>query len=461
MVLDLILAFLETIINFIFGLFQRHEKLKTHYQQESKNTSESRKVFEIQHNPVLNFGKFGRRVIEGFKQMKQVRELLGVPKYHSAGYDGRRSTIAILDEGVKPTKWGTGILNLKHDTRQTGAHGNHVYGIINNICPKSTFISYQIVGRGCHGNAIGTALYDCYATNEADVVNMSLACDLEYGKKDKLKYYFGDRYLDIHEIYEKLQSKGIIVVLAAGNSKSGVEFKEKISLLTQKSDSERYVYGKPMPAQTVSTWPIVVSSCTLDGEMSCFNTINKTIKCMSFGDRILSYPYEEGYSAYVQMSGTSMAAPQVTGCIGLLIDYTKATHPEMSKIERATFVRNFFLHSCTVRTPTMLKTIAGVPHELQVINMIVKTGSSAALYKIKAMFKDLVCFTSNSQFTGVDPESITRENCNEIYRKFYGALLHKYGILSVGYGIVKLPDFFPRVVDDMKPQFDLSECYEL
>lgn len=397
----------------------------------------------------------------GFEQMRQIRGLLGLNRYHQAGYTGNGVIIGMIDNGVGRSPWFESSVTRTH--RTSGDHATHVAGIIDNCAPSANIVSYNAFDRGYSDDDLVRSLHQIYTSSEdsqPDIVNISMAADSNYGGIGSFgKHPFGDTLMDLSSIYELFRQKGILLVIASGNMGSVEHLKQCISCLTQESKDCKYTYGEDVPPRMMSDWPIIVSSCTLpadDGHprFSEFNTINKSIHLVSYGEDILSFKDTPTYAPYVEMSGTSMATPQVTGCLAVLIGYLKDAQPGLTKIERAQIVRDYALHKCTIRdVRRMLKTIK-LPREFTAIDAAI-VRSEVPLLPIKRLLEKSEYMTHNPQFTVKVP--ITRHNCVDLYQKFRITMQHKFAILSLGHGILSLPsDTWPYKIteDEHKLPFD-------
>lgn len=130
-------------------------------------------------------------------------------------------------------------------------------------------------------------------------------------------------------VFAKLRRKGIIVCAAAGNDGY--------------SGSERLVYPASLAARTPNVISVINTARGADGKVGKARASNSNpdgcapadypYQISAPGSDILScYPYCDGQqsnNAYVRMSGTSMAAPQVAGLAALML----SAKPEMSPKE--------------------------------------------------------------------------------------------------------------------------------
>ena len=268
--------------------------------------------------------------------MKKIKQLLGVDLYHKKGLKGDDIKIAIIDDGCydhpdikKP------IHHINHQKVFNNGHGTHVLGIIHNICPKAEIFDIPYDNKL---KSLASAIRKAIEL-DVEIINLSQSCDGDYldigndNNKENID--------QLYQLYQILESKGILIVISAGNQHSVNHGYQKMSLLTQDNSRSRFDYHNPIYYQH---WPIVVSSCELPSEnqpikISDFNSINRSIDCISYGDNIWSWSKK----SYLQKSGTSMAVPQVVGCLALLLQST----PKTNKVDMAVSVRKILLDKCT------------------------------------------------------------------------------------------------------------------
>lgn len=237
---------------------------------------------------------------------------------------GRGVRVGIVDTGIDP-------LHLEGDGDLIGAvasmrdftssrrgpvdrigHGTHVAGIIAartengrgvaSVAPETELVVAKALGDDGLGTdySVAHALEHC-ASEGCHVINMSLGA---VAPSDT-----------IHAAIKVAVEAGSIIVCAAGNSAGGVNW----------------------PAAYPET--IAVSSVGRTGALSRFSCFGSEIDCAGPGEEILStYVYRAG--GYAVLSGTSMAAPFVSGCLALRIAHDLARGaPRMKTRSQA---RDFF-----------------------------------------------------------------------------------------------------------------------
>lgn len=193
-------------------------------------------------------------------------------------------------------------------------HGTHVAGTIaavtnNNrgvasVCWNCKIMALNFLGKYGSGTTINGAFTILYAVNNgARVINMSWGA---------AGYY--SQYLD--DVLNYADSKGVVLVAAAGNSSQDARFHS--------------------PANHPKV--ITVSATEYGDRLAGFSNVGTKIDIGAPGENILSlralngryicrYPEYTLTSEYCVLSGTSMAAPHVSGAAALLISKNPALKP--------------------------------------------------------------------------------------------------------------------------------------
>ncbi|WP_309569874.1 S8 family serine peptidase [Deinococcus sp.] len=168
-------------------------------------------------------------------------------------------------------------------------HGTAVAGIILQIAPNAKIQAYRALdpyGIGSLSNV--TAAVNKAVMNGADVINLSLGST--------------SNSVALNTAIAAALAKGVLVVNSSGNSGvEGILYPGKNLGTTQ----------FPMTSGLIS-----VGSVTMDLKKSKFSTYGKNLKITAPGEFILStYPD----SRIVKVSGTSFAAPAVSGALALAL----------------------------------------------------------------------------------------------------------------------------------------------
>ncbi len=162
-------------------------------------------------------------------------------------------------------------------------HGTHVAGIIaDNTLSNVKIKPYKVLNSAGYGSESLIAIaIDLAVAEGADLINMSISSDGEFQTlTDSVNNAF---------------AQGVNVVVAAGNNKK---------------DLNSY-YVSPACVENAFT----VSATTEDDKLAEYSNYNNTIDICAPGNDIKS-SYNNG--GYVKLSGTSMAAPQVTAALAIV-----------------------------------------------------------------------------------------------------------------------------------------------
>ncbi|WP_243292140.1 S8 family peptidase [Bacillus sp. FJAT-47783] len=235
---------------------------------------------------------------------------------------GEGNIIAVIDSGVDKTHPAlknsifdgynftnddNGKPNIYNDYN---GHGTHVAGIISSnnskqgimgIAPKSKLLILKVIDKQGSGN------YNClinainYAINwegpkgeKVNVINMSL------GGTEPNE--------ELHKVIKEARSRGIVLIAAAGNNGDG--------------DSKTFEIVYPGFYEEV----IQVGSIKKNGSPSSFSNTNVNLDFVAPGENIMSTHLN---GKYVKLSGTSMAAPFVSGAVALILNIIDRSNPKL------------------------------------------------------------------------------------------------------------------------------------
>ncbi|MBQ6478932.1 MAG: S8 family serine peptidase [Erysipelotrichaceae bacterium] len=227
---------------------------------------------------------------------------------------GEYITIAVIDEGVNPNheefdekSWGTtSVINIGCGTGYGSGHGNHVAGIIAagagnayggaGVAPEADIISINVFDSsgGAESANIAAAIYEAI-NKRVDIINMSLG-----------NYWFSSVENDA---VQAAYSEGIVVVAAAGNDGTDI-----------------------MNFPAAFDHVIAVAATTKNGTKASYSNYGSWVTIAAPGSDIVSVfsTSESETDTYEIESGTSMAAPVVSGALALYmskvghIDYDEA-----------------------------------------------------------------------------------------------------------------------------------------
>ncbi|MDM5301430.1 serine protease Isp [Bacillus subtilis] len=239
---------------------------------------------------------------EGIKVIK-------APEIWAKGVKGKNVKIAVLDTGcdISHPDLKNQVIGGKNFTDDDGGkedmisdyngHGTHVAGTIAandsnggiaGVAPEASLLIVKVLG-----GANGSGQYEWiinginYAVEQkADIISMSLG-----GPND---------VPELEEAVKNAVKNGVLVVCAAGNEGDGNERTEELSY--------------PAAYNEV----IAVGSVSVARELSEFSNANKEIDLVAPGESILSTLPNKKYG---KLTGTSMAAPHVSGALALIKSY--------------------------------------------------------------------------------------------------------------------------------------------
>ncbi|MGR3762617.1 S8 family peptidase [Rossellomorea sp. NS-SX7] len=233
-------------------------------------------------------------------------DLIQAPSLWKNGYKGNGITVAVLDTGCDvnhPDLKGKvkGYRNFTDDdggaednVTDYSGHGTHVAGTIAanedgqgviGVAPLAELLVIKVLA-----GSRGSGKYDWivngiqYAIDQgADIISMSLG-----GPSD---------YEPLHKVIQRAVDANILVVCAAGNEGD--------------SNSSTDEFSYPASYNEV----ISVGSIDLQRNSSYFTNSNNEVDLVAPGEKILStIPGDK----FAKLSGTSMAAPHVSGALALI-----------------------------------------------------------------------------------------------------------------------------------------------
>lgn len=235
-------------------------------------------------------------------------KMIGWPNIASRHRYGLGVRIAIIDSGYSPEPGlplpekvsSFGFTNTKDEN----GHGTHVFGICSAIAPTATYHIYKVLGGDGQGtysniaNAIKAAII-----SKMDIINLSLGGNqVEKSVEDALL---------------EASKRGITIVCASGNTG-----KNKVLFPALMDDV------------------IAVGAVNRFKGLAAFSTTGEEIDVVAPGvDIVSNYPNGEMRSS----SGTSMAAPHVTGIIALIIDHHQEHKGEKPTPER---IKKILYNNC-------------------------------------------------------------------------------------------------------------------
>jgi len=222
--------------------------------------------------------------------------------------------------GLDTTDFVGDFLGLDDVPQDEVGHGTHVSGIIGarglkmdeGVAPECSLMAVRVLATmSDRGRRVGAGIVDNinagikYAVdNGADVINMSLG----------IRHAGGG--LPHEDVIRYALAKGVTVVAASGND----------------GTAEKYY-----PGALDGVW--AVGATDEDGEIAGFTSYGARIGLVAPGSRIYSAFADGGYAT---ASGTSQAAPFVSGAVGLMKSLARQFGARLSNAD----LTRIFRHSC-------------------------------------------------------------------------------------------------------------------
>ncbi|MDR1530840.1 MAG: S8 family peptidase [Clostridiales bacterium] len=284
-------------------------------------------------------------------QMNSARKCVRAEKPQARGVSGRGVTIAILDTGAAPvddlTKPRDRIAHFQ-DFVNSGAspyddngHGTHVAGIAAGngfvssgkymgIAPESDVLPIKILDASGRGNAADVLaglqwLMDNKARYNVRVANLSVGTS-EASARDPLV-----------RAVEKAWDSGVVVVTAAGNLGPGAGsvtspgISRKVITVGASDDNRAVqIWGDTMRnfSGRGPTWDCVIKPDIVAPGADIVSCLAPELLSPESYKRVRGKVVSE---SYLRMSGTSMAAPIISGAVALLLQWRPELKPNEVK----------------------------------------------------------------------------------------------------------------------------------
>ncbi|KHE69379.1 S8 family peptidase, partial [Halobacillus sp. BBL2006] len=257
---------------------------------------------ELEANPEVAWVEEDQKV----KATRQVRnwgfDATGTNASRDLQINGNGTKVAVIDTGINrdhPDLEVAGGVNFVGDGssyEDDNGHGTHVAGVINaqnnsigtlGVAPAAKLYSIKALDSEGIGNETDVIAGIQWAIEkDVDIINLSLTSPYSSTALKKM--------------IDKAHDKGIFIVAASGNDKTGQG---------QLTDDVMY------PGRYDNV--ISVGAVTEDLEKARFSYQGKSLDFVAPGVQIYSTYIEENESEYAYLSGTSMASPYVAGALAL------------------------------------------------------------------------------------------------------------------------------------------------
>ena len=247
-----------------------------------------------------------------YLESRKVRYQTSLDYHYNLELDTRKDIV--LDDIDNAWEKGYGNNDVKGPV---GSHGTHVAGIIaaerrngigiDGIAQYAQIMAVRMVPNGDErdkdiANAVRYAV-----DNGAKIINMS------FGKS------YSPRKFVVDHAFRYAARKGVLIIHSAGNSRNDNDVKPSFP-----NRFAKHQWSKP-----ISTWMDIGASAKYadDALVASFSNYGQeTVDLFAPGYRVLSSTPDNTYSTY---SGTSMAAPVVSGVAAMVWSH----YPDLSAVE--------------------------------------------------------------------------------------------------------------------------------
>lgn len=305
------------------------------------------KIEELSRFPEVNFIADDSKVTT---QMEIVRGTVASEISEDLGYDGDGVGVAVLDTGVYPHEDLTAkenrivafkdFVNNHTSPYDDNGHGTHVAGIIagdgtaskgkyRGIAPKSKIIGVKVMNADGGGATSDIVAGMQWVLNNKDTYNIKIM-SLSLGSNPDLREFDDPLVKGVNALW----SKGVVVVTAAGNAGP-----ESITINSPGISQKVITVGCSDAKGTVDIKDDIIAEFSSRGPTATRKTkpdiVAPGVKVNSLKTNKQYVPSQNATlskeKGYVQLSGTSMSTPVVSGAIALLLQKEPNLTPETIK----------------------------------------------------------------------------------------------------------------------------------
>lgn len=284
---------------------------------------EIRPVSDVCPSHIINYNHMAGKTMERVKQLVQAERVYG------QGYSGKNVRIAVLDTGTflhrdirGSVVYFKDFVGSRKKSYDDNGHGTHVAGIIagngrlTGMAPQADLVVLKVLEKDGGGNTdrVLRGLEWVLSNRERyriRILNFSIG--FLPGAK-------GSEQKQIIQVLEQLWDENVTVVTAAGNNGPG-----KGSITVPGISRKVITVGASDDMTADMSLPRSYSG---QGPTECC-VIKPEI--LAPGTNILSLDYRGNH--YAKKSGTSMAAPVVSGALALALQKNPSLRPEELKVK--------------------------------------------------------------------------------------------------------------------------------
>ncbi len=266
-------------------------------------------------------------------------------------YNGTISASALYYSEKIPFRFNyvTGTTDVSH-VSASNDHGTHVSSIaagndstVRGIAWNAQIIPMQVfTTAGGAWSDIMAALEDA-AYLGVDCVNMSLGSDCGFTTGDA----------DMAQAFDLMYEAGVNLAVSAGNS-AVAEAGNAFGGYQLGINPDNGIVSSP--STMYHSMSVAAFDNSVEGDVAYFSSWGSTsdlkIKPEIMAPGMSIYAATDptySYYSYSTKSGTSMATPEIAGCIALVSQYLAETYPDMSRIERMEMANTLLLSTARPR----------------------------------------------------------------------------------------------------------------